>query len=141
MACASSSSNHAASLPGRASTSKHPRATVAAASAFTGPRMKLIVGTFTAKPGRRADYLAAARDHLEQSRLDPDCLYIELVPMPDHPDRMLLAEAFTSEEAHRRHEDTDHMRALWRVGPELLARVVIDSVVTDDVHRIDERFD
>ena len=95
--------------------------------------MKLIVGTFTAKPGRRGDYLAAARDHLEPSRLDPDCLYIELVPMPDHPDRMLLAEAFTSEAAHRRHEDTDHMRALWMVGPELLAHVVIDSVVTDDV--------
>jgi quinol monooxygenase YgiN len=61
--------------------------------------------------------------------------------MPDHPDRMLLAEAFTSEAAHRRHEDTDHMRGLWKVGPELLARVVIDSVVTDEVHHIDERFD
>ena len=33
------------------------------------------------------------------------------------------------------------MRALWKVGPELLAHVVIDSVVTDDVQRIDERFD
>ena len=57
--------------------------------------MKLIAGTFTARPGRCAAYLAAARDHLERSRLDPDCLWIELVPMPDHPDRMLLAEAFT----------------------------------------------
>ena len=103
--------------------------------------MKLIVGTFTAKPGRRAAYLAAARDHLEQSRLEPECLYIELVPMPDHPDKLLLAEAFTSEAAHRRHEDTDHMRALWKVGPELLSHVVIDSVVTDDVQHIDERFD
>ena len=61
--------------------------------------------------------------------------------MPDHPDRMLLAEAFTNEAAHRRQEDTDHMRALWKVGPELLAHVVIDSVVTDDVQHIDERFD
>ena len=103
--------------------------------------MKLIVGTFTAKPGRRDAYLAAARDHLEQSRLEPECLYIELVPMPDHPDKLLLAEAFTSEAAHRRHEDTDHMRALWKVGPELLSHVVIDSVVTDDVQHIDERFD
>jgi len=103
--------------------------------------MKLIVGTFTARPGRREDYLAAARDHLEQSRLEPECLWIELVPMPDHPDKMLLSEAFTSEEAHRRHEDTDHMRALWKVGPELLAHVVIDSVVSDDVEHKDERFD
>ena len=61
--------------------------------------------------------------------------------MPDHPDKLLLAEAFTSEAAHRRHEDTDHMRALWKVGPELLSHVVIDSVVTDDVQHIDERFD
>ena len=53
--------------------------------------MKIIVG-FTTKPGRRDDYLAAARDHLEQGRLEPDCLYIELVPMPDHPDRILAAE-------------------------------------------------
>jgi len=78
--------------------------------------MKIIVGFFTTKTGKRAEYLEAARDHLQKSRLDPDCLYIELVPMPDDPGRILLAEAFTSEEAHRRHEDTDHMRALWEVG-------------------------
>jgi quinol monooxygenase YgiN len=103
--------------------------------------MKLIVGFFTAKPGKREAYLAAARDPLEQSRLNPDCLYIELVPMPDHPDRILLAEALTSEDAHRRHEDTDHMPALWAVGPQLLAHVVIDNMVGGDVEHVDERFD
>ncbi|KGD94435.1 antibiotic biosynthesis monooxygenase family protein [Rhizobium sp. YS-1r] len=102
--------------------------------------MKIIVGFFTTKPGKRADYLEAAREHLEKSRLDPDCLYIELVPMPDDPDRILLAEAFTSEEAHRRHEDTDHMRALWAVGPTLLSHVVIDNVISEQVQHIDERF-
>ncbi|TCU12880.1 putative quinol monooxygenase [Rhizobium sullae] len=103
--------------------------------------MKCIVGFFTTKPGQREVYLEAAREHLEKSRLDPDCLYIELVPMPDHPDRILLAEAFTSEEAHRRHEDTDHMRDLWAVGPKLLSNVVIDNVISDRVQHIDERFD
>lgn len=102
--------------------------------------MKIIVGFFTTKPGRREEYLAAAQDHLQKSRLDPDCLYIELVPMPDHPDRILLAEAFTSEAAHRRHEDTDHMRALWKVGPLLLSHVVIDNVISDQVEHIDESF-
>lgn len=102
--------------------------------------MKLIVGTFDCKPGKRDEYLAAAKHHLEMSRKDPDCLYIELVPMPDHPDRLLLAEAFTSEEAHRRHEDTDHMRDLWAVGPRLLAHVVIDNVIAARVEHIDERF-
>ncbi len=103
--------------------------------------MKLIVGFFETKPGQREAYLEAARDHLEKSRLDPDCHYIELVPMPGHPDRILLAEAFTSEAAHRRHEDTDHMRALWAVGPSLLSHVVIDSMVSDSVEHIDERFE
>lgn len=103
--------------------------------------MKIIVGFFTTKPGKRDEYLAAARNHLEQSRLDPDCIYIELVPMPDHPDRILLAEAFTSEEAHRRHEDTDHMRDLWAVGSKLLAHVVIDNVISQQVQHIDESFD
>lgn len=103
--------------------------------------MKCIIGFFTAKPGQREAYLRAAQDHLEKSRLDPDCLYIELVPMPEHPDRILLAEAFTSEEAHRRHEDTEHMRALWAVGPLLLSHVVIDNVISDQVQHIDERFD
>lgn len=102
--------------------------------------MKIIVGHFTTKPGRREEYLAAAQDHLQKSRLDPECLYIELVPMPDHPDRILLAEAFTNEAAHRRHEDTDHMRALWKVGPVLLSRVVIDNVISDQVEHIDESF-
>jgi quinol monooxygenase YgiN len=103
--------------------------------------MKLIVGTFTTKPGKRDEYLLAAQHHLEQSRLDPDCLYIELVPMPGHPDKILLAEAFTNEAAHRRHEDTDHMRALWAVGPVLLSHVVIDNVISAEVEHIDERFD
>lgn len=103
--------------------------------------MKIIVGYFTTKPGKRDEYLAAARNHLGRSRLDPDCLYIELVPMPDHPDRILLAEAFTSDEAHRRHEDTDHMRELWAVGPRLLSHVVIDNVISEQVQHIDERFD
>lgn len=102
--------------------------------------MKIIVGFFTTKPGRRAEYLDAAQDHLRKSRLDPDCLYIELVPMPDHPDRILLVEAFTDEAAHRRHEDTDHMRALWKVGPILLSNVVIDNVISQQVERIDESF-
>jgi hypothetical protein len=95
--------------------------------------MKIIVGFFTTKPGKRAEYLEAAREHLEKSRLDPDCLYIELVPMPDDPDRILLAEAFTSEEAH--------MRALWAVGPTLLSHVVIDNVISVQVQHIDERFE
>ena len=103
--------------------------------------MTLIVGTFTAKPAAARTIAPPPATISRRARLDPECLYIELVPMPDHPDRMLLAEAFTSEAAHRRHEDTDHMRALWKVGPELLAHVVIDSVVTDDVQHIDERFD
>jgi quinol monooxygenase YgiN len=103
--------------------------------------LKPIVGFFDSKPGKRAAYLAAARHHLEMSRKDPDGLYIELVPMPDHPDRIMLAEAFTSDEAHRRHEDADHMRALWAVGPTLLAHVVIDNVISDRIEHIDERFD
>jgi quinol monooxygenase YgiN len=102
--------------------------------------MKIIVGFFTTKPGRREEYLAVAQDHLQKSRLDPECLYIELVPVPDDPDRILLAEAFTSEAAHRRHEDTDHMRALWKVGPSLLSHVMIDNVISAQVEHKDESF-
>lgn len=102
--------------------------------------MKVIVGFFTTKPGKRDEYLAAAQNHLQKSRLDPDCLYIELLPMPDRPDTIMLGEAFTSEEAHRRHEDTDHMRELWDVGPRLLSHVVTDNVISQSVEHIDERF-
>lgn len=93
--------------------------------------MKLIVGHFYAKPGRRQDYLDAARHHLEESRKEPGCLFFDLVPMPDHPDGILLAEGFVSEAAHRQHEDTDRMRALWAVGPTLLTRVDIQEVVAE----------
>jgi quinol monooxygenase YgiN len=102
--------------------------------------MKCIVVFFATKPGQREAYLVVAWNHLEKSRLDPDCLYIKLVPMPEHLDRIQLAEAFTSEEAHRRHEDTDHMRELWAVGPTLFSYVVIDNVISDRVQHIDERF-
>ncbi|MGO8506470.1 putative quinol monooxygenase, partial [Rhizobium leguminosarum] len=60
--------------------------------------MKCIVGFFMTKPGKRHAYLAAAQNHLEQSRLDPYCLYIELVPMPEHPDKILPAMRFLAGE-------------------------------------------
>ncbi|WP_245500654.1 hypothetical protein [Rhizobium sp. BK251] len=50
-------------------------------------------------------------------------------------------EAFTSEEAHRRHEDTDHVRELWAVGPRLPSHVVIDNAISEQVQHIDESFD
>ena len=102
--------------------------------------MKLIVGFLTAKPGKREAFLEAARHHVEESRKEPGCLYFELVPLPDHPDRMLLAEAFTDEEAHRRHEDTDRMRDLWAVMPKMLAHTSFDSVVSGDIAHEEEAF-
>jgi quinol monooxygenase YgiN len=103
--------------------------------------MKLIVGYLTAKPGKREAFLAAAQDHDEQSRQEPGCRYFELLPLPDHPDRMLLAEAFVSEAAHRTHEDTDHMRALWAVMPQMLVHASIDNVVSDAVVHDEDWFD
>jgi quinol monooxygenase YgiN len=101
--------------------------------------MKLIVGHLTAKPGQRDAFIAAARNHAEATRKEPGCYYFELVPLPDHPDRMLLAEAFASDEAHRLHEDTDLMRELWSVMPEMLTEVTLDNVVADAEH-IRDRF-
>ena len=101
--------------------------------------MKLIVGVITAKPGKREVFLAAAQVHAVESRKEPGCYYFELVPMPEHPDKILLAEAFASEEAHRVHEDTDRMRDLWAVMPELLERFELDNVVAVAEH-IDDRF-
>lgn len=89
--------------------------------------MKMVIGFFTTKPGKREEYLAAAPEHLRLSRLDPDCRYLEIIPMPDHPDRLLLAEAFDRKEAHCAHRETDHMRELWAVGERLLAHVAIDT--------------
>ncbi len=102
--------------------------------------MKLIVGHFYARPGQRQNYLDAARHHMEESRKEPGCLFFEFVPLPDHPDGMLLAEGFVSEEVHRLHESTEHMRALWAVGPDLLDRVDIHNLVAS-TERKQERFD
>lgn len=102
--------------------------------------MKLITGVFTARPGKRYAYLAAAGDHIERTRSEPGCLFFHLVPSPEHPDIMLLSEGFADAAAHRRHEDTDHMRALWAVGPALLAEVEIYSMVSDEVEHKKEVF-
>jgi quinol monooxygenase YgiN len=96
--------------------------------------MKLIVGIITAKPGKRDAFLAAAREHAEASRREPGCFYFELAPIPEHPDKLLLAEGFVDEAAHRAHEDTDHMRALWAVMPDLLERFEIDNMVGEADH-------
>jgi len=57
------------------------------------------------------------------------------------PDRILLVEAFVSEEAHRLHEDTDRMRDLWAVMPNLLAQTSFDVVASDDVVHSEGTFD
>jgi quinol monooxygenase YgiN len=103
--------------------------------------MKLIVGYLTARPRQREAFLAAMQDHAEQSRREPGCHYFELLPLPDHPDRMLLAEAFASEAAHRQHEDTDHMRAAWGVMGQMLVHASIDNVVSDKVVHDEDWFD
>lgn len=103
--------------------------------------MKLIAGYLTAKPGKRDAFLAAARRHAEESRKEPGCIFFELAPLPDQPDRMLLAEAFVSDEAHRQHEDTEHMRELWKVMPDLLEHADLYNVVSERVHRDADRFD
>lgn len=102
--------------------------------------MKLIVGFLTAKPGKREAFLAAARHHLEETRKEPDCHYFEMLTSPDDPDRIVIAEAFASEAAHRAHEDTDHMRALWAVMPDLLQRAEFDSIAADAVRHDEEVF-
>lgn len=85
--------------------------------------MKLIAAQFYAKPGLRQDLLDAARHHQEETRKEEGCMFFHLVPMPDNPDGLLLTEGFVSEEAHRRHADTERMRALLDMWPRLLARV------------------
>ena len=52
----------------------------------------------------------------------------------------MLLEGFVSEEDHRRHEDTDRMRALWAVGRQLLARVEIFAL-TGEADRVVEEFE
>lgn len=100
--------------------------------------MKLILGRFHARPGKRQAYLDAAQHHLEETRREEGCVFFHLLPMPDHPDGMVLCEGFVSEEAHRRHEDTDRMRALWAVGPQLLAQVEIHEMTGDATLRIEK---
>jgi hypothetical protein len=52
----------------------------------------------------------------------------------------MLAQAPTCEEPHRRHEHFDGLCALWQIGREPHAHVVITSAVTDEVPHIEERF-
>ncbi len=47
--------------------------------------MKFFVGTMTAKPGKRDEFLVLIRAHAVNTRREPGCVYFEVEPMLDRP--------------------------------------------------------
>jgi quinol monooxygenase YgiN len=84
-----------------------------------------LVVTFTAQPGRAADFVEAWRDRVAEVRREPGCEQYELFQSLDDPDRVVILERWASQallERHMQAERTgdssviDALVALWAPG-------------------------
>ena len=103
--------------------------------------MKFLVGYFTARPGQRDILLEKAAVQAAGTRAEPGCLYFEMVPLPDRPDDILLAECFVDAEAHRLHSETPHQK--WFQGElrKYASRVDIYIITDDDPQHVQLTFE
>ena len=67
----------------------------------------------TVKPGSAATFLEACRLNHEASRQEDGNLRFDILQDHEDENRFVLYEAYTTQEASRRHKDTPHY-AKWR---------------------------
>jgi quinol monooxygenase YgiN len=72
---------------------------------------------------------------LEHGRSPAACIF-EMVPLPDRPDDILLAECVVDAEAHRLHVETPHQK--WFQGGlrKYASKVDIHIIADDDPQRV-----
>lgn len=99
----------------------------------------VVVGSFTAKPGKEAEAQAAFEELVSPTHAEPGCRLYALHRGSDDPARLAFVERWASREALDAHLKSDHIEAVLTRAPELFADggdiVVYDAVPGGEVRK------
>jgi quinol monooxygenase YgiN len=79
----------------------------------------VVVGSFTAEPGREAEALEALTELIVPTHGEDGCILYALHQGQDDPRRLAFVERWSSKEALEAHLETDHVQAVLGRAPEL----------------------
>jgi quinol monooxygenase YgiN len=85
-----------------------------------------VVAVFRAKPGREADLESALRAMVAPTRLEIGCMNYDLHRVPSEAGRFFFHENWTTEDDHRAHLQTRHVKRLLSLTPDLLAEPILE---------------
>lgn len=90
----------------------------------------LLLVTYTAKPGMRAEFLREIRESgvLETIRREEGCLAYDYFLAAEDGDRVLLVERWTSREAQRAHMAQPHMKTLMAIKDRWIAHTGAEAI-------------
>jgi quinol monooxygenase YgiN len=81
----------------------------------------VVVGSFTARPGKEADAAEAFRELVEPTHGEDGCILYALHRGVDDPGRLAFVERWVSRESLEAHLETDHVKAALARSDELFS--------------------
>ena len=84
------------------------------------PSRLTVVAIFRARPDREGALSTALRAMLAPTRREAGCLHYDLHRADDDPGLFFFHETWASADDHRAHLDTQHVRHLLMITPDLL---------------------
>lgn len=94
----------------------------------------LLLVTYTAKPGMRAEFLRDVQDSgiLPTIRSEAGCLRYAYFLDADNPDRILLLEQWQSAEHQQVHLTQPHMKRLLEIKTRCIAETSVEKIAVTD---------
>jgi quinol monooxygenase YgiN len=81
----------------------------------------VVVGSFTAQPGKEEEAAQAFRDLIEPTHAEDGCILYALHQGADDPRRLAFVERWASRELLDAHLASDHVQGLLAKAPELFS--------------------
>jgi quinol monooxygenase YgiN len=79
----------------------------------------VVVGAFTAQPGREEEALQAFKDIVQPTHDEPGCVLYALHQGADNPAQLAFVERWASREELNAHLESPHIAAILERAPEL----------------------
>jgi quinol monooxygenase YgiN len=94
--------------------------------------MRYVIGRFYLRPGKRPEFLEAAKAYVDASRADAGCVYFDIAPMPDNPDGCVMVERWETQDAHKAHQASAYAAAFNPIFGALALRGDFQEMNVDD---------
>lgn len=91
--------------------------------------MLLILGKGVVRPDKRAEFIAAARAQIVETRKEPGCIAYDFFESQTEPNTFVFNERWKSKEAIHAHFQTAHIKTFMAALPDCLAEPPVIEVV------------